>query len=335
MTDADVAMGRVVADRYVIGRVLGSGTMGTVRAALDLELNQEVAIKFVNVDGVSRDEAIERFRREVQVAERIKSEHVVRVLGTGSLSDETPFMVMELLRGRGLDEERDLRGVIPIGEAVGYILQAIEVLAEVHAVGVVHRDMKPAHLFLEARPPGPHFVKVLDFGVSKSAGELASTENAATKDGMIMGSPLYMAPEQLRASNSADARADIWSLGAILFELITGFTAHQGDTVAEVCASLLRDPPRPITDFASELPLGFVEVVTRCLEPERERRYSNVAELGAALLPFAPNGALHVERARRLLERSAIESIRTVDLAPSSDAPVTLHVGGATDGTGN
>jgi serine/threonine-protein kinase len=324
----------VVANRYVVGRLLGSGTMGTVRAAFDLDLGTDVAIKFVSTDDLSHEETVERFKREVRVAARIKSEHVVRVLDEGSLPDGTPFMVMELLEGRGLDAERDLRGVIPAHEAVGFVLPVIEVLAEAHAAGVVHRDIKPANLFLEDRGHARRFVKLLDFGVSKSAVALASRESAVTKTGMIMGSPLYMAPEQLRSSRAVDARADIWSLGAILYELVTGYTAHEGNSLAEVCATLLRDAPRPITDFGCELPHGFAEVVMRCLEPNPERRYSNVAELGAALLPFAPWGAVHVERAKRVLARVLPES-GAGERAPSSDAPVTLGIGGGTEESGN
>jgi eukaryotic-like serine/threonine-protein kinase len=329
MTDAAVATGSVVADRYVVGRLLGSGTMGTVRAAFDLELCADVAIKFVSTDELSREETVERFKREVRVAAGIKSEHVVRVLDDGSLPNGTPFMVMELLEGRGLDAERDLRGVIPAHEAVGYILPAIEVLAEAHAAGVVHRDIKPANLFLEDRGHARRCVKLLDFGVSKSRVALASRENAITKTGVIMGSPLYMAPEQLRSTRAVDARADIWSLGAILYELVTGHTAHVGDSLAEVCATLLRDAPRPITDVGCELPPGFAEVVMRCLEPHPERRYSNVAELGAALLPFAPGGAVHVERAKRALARVPAEG-EVLERAPSSDAPVTIGIGSGT-----
>jgi serine/threonine-protein kinase len=334
MTEAAVAMGRVLARRYVVGRLLGSGAMGTVRAAFDLDLDQEVAIKFALNDELSREETAERFRREVHVATRIKSEHAVRVLDVGSLPSGTPFMVMELLQGRGLEVERAERGVIPVHEAVAIILPVIEVLAEAHAAGVVHRDIKPANLFLEERVGEPRFVKVIDFGVSKSAYELASSGGAITKSGMIMGSPLYMAPEQLRSPHAVDARADIWSLGAILFELVTGFTAHEGDSVAEICATVLRDPPRPITDFGSGLPPRFAKVVMRCLEPDPKRRYANVAELGAALLPFAPGGAVHVERARHALQRSATFSIDRAEHAPPSDSPVTLEVDSARKASG-
>jgi serine/threonine-protein kinase len=327
MTDATVATGRLVAERYLLGRELGSGAMGTVLAAFDLDLDQEVAIKFISVDDDSREETLERFRREVRVTRYIKSEHVVRVLDTGSLPGGTPFMVMELLEGHSLEAERDLRGVIPVSEAVAYLLPAVEVLAEAHAAGVVHRDIKPANLFLEERAHASRFVKVLDFGVSKSDFELTRSSAAITKTGTIMGSPLYMAPEQLRSSNSVDARADVWSLGAILFELVTGFTAHEGNTVAELCATLLRDPPRPITDFGGNLPPGFAAVVMRCLDPDPARRYPNVAELGAALLPFAPGGAVHVERARHALSRPLRESGVSLERAPSSNSPFTLDVG--------
>jgi serine/threonine-protein kinase len=320
MTDAPVATGQRVAHRYVIDRVLGSGTMGTVWAAFDLELEREVAIKFVTTGGLSREESAERFRREVHVVARLKSEHVVRVFDVGSLDDGTPFMVMEVLEGRGLDVEREQRGALPVDEAVGYLLPAIEVLAEAHAAGVVHRDIKPANVFLVERRGAPRFVKLLDFGVSKAASELGAS-GAITKSGAIMGSPLYMAPEQLRASSTVDARADIWSLGAVLFELVTGYTAHSGDSVAELCATLLRDPPRPITDFANDLPPRFADVVMRCLEPDPDRRYANVVELGVALLPFASSGAAHVERAERVLALG-----KPTTLAPASDSPVTVSL---------
>jgi serine/threonine-protein kinase len=324
MTDAAVAMGRVVAGRYLVGRLLGSGAMGTVRAAFDLEADQEVAIKFVVTDELSREEIAERSRREVHIAALIKSEHAVRVLDAGTLPSGLPFMVMELLHGRGLDEERAQRGVFPVEEAVRILLPVVEVLAEAHAAGVVHRDIKPANLFLEERAGAPPFVKLIDFGVSKSAVELSSSGSAITKSGMIVGSPLYMAPEQLRSTHSADARADIWSLGAILFELVTGFTAHEGESVAEICATVLRDPPRRITDLASDLPPGFADVVMRCLEPDPRRRFANVAELGVALLHFAPDCAMHVARARRSLARSAKAGIDRGENAPSSDSPMTL-----------
>ena len=324
MTDAAVAMGRVVAGRYVVGRLLGSGAMGTVRAAFDLEADHEVAIKFVVTDELSREEIAERFRREVHIAALIKSEHAVRVLDAGSLPSGMPFMVMELLHGRGLDEERAQRGVFPVEEAVRILLPVVEVLAEAHAAGVVHRDIKPANLFLEKRAGAPPFVKLIDFGVSKSAVELSSAGSAITKSGMIVGSPLYMAPEQLRSTHSADARADQWSLGAILFELVTGFTAHEGESVAEICATVLRDPPRRITDLAGDLPPGFADVVMRCLEPDPRRRFANVAELGVALLHFAPDGAMHVARARRSLARSPKPGTDRGEHAPSSDSPVTF-----------
>jgi serine/threonine-protein kinase len=330
MTDAAVAMGRVVAARYLIGRLLGSGTMGTVYAAVDLDLDREVAIKFASSDGLSLQETVERFRREAHILARLKSDHAVRVLDVGALSDGMPFMVMELLDGHGLDVERELRGVIPIDEAVGYVLAAIEVLAEAHAAGAVHRDIKPANLFLERKLDGRPFLKILDFGVAKSALALGGRDTRITKSGMIMGSPLYMAPEQLRSAHAVDARADIWSLGAILFELVTGSTAHEGDSVAELCATLLRDPPRPISDLASELPPGFGDVVMRCLETDPARRYSNVAELGLSLLPFAPQGKAHVERAKRLLAHRA-PNIQPVEHPPSSDSPMTLHVGDTTE----
>lgn len=300
MAESPVELGTVVAGRYRIDRALGAGTMGVVVAAWHLELEQPVAIKFLNPAVLGAAEALERFRREARAAARIKSEHVVRVLDVGALPDGLPFIVMELLNGRSLEDELAARGPLPVVEAVSYVLQAIDALSEAHAAGVVHRDLKPANLFVAERSDRSQIVKVLDFGISKFTNDGMGV--GLTRTGMIVGSPLYMAPEQLRSTKTVDQRADIWALGTILFQLLTARTPYNADSAPDLYAMLLRDPPSAITQFRTGLPDGLEAIIMRCLERDPENRFQNVGELADALLPLAPpNSRVHADRARRVL----------------------------------
>jgi len=205
-----VQIGDEVAGKYRVDRVLGAGAMGVVVRAWHIELEQEVAIKFLHPELATRTNGAERFRREARSAVRILSDHVARVLDVGTLEgSNVPFIVMEYLRGRDLARVLAERGSLLVGEAARYVLEACDAIGEAHARGIVHRDLKPANLFLVDRPSGGHMIKVLDFGISKTLGDgpkgLSITEPAT-----LMGSPGYMSPEQLESSRNVDARTDIW-----------------------------------------------------------------------------------------------------------------------------
>src|SRR5580693_7216018 len=169
-------------------------------------------------------EYVARFEREARTAVKIKSEHVARVIDVGQLESGSPYMVMEYLEGEDLQGWLEKQGRLPIERAVDFLLQACEAIAEAHAMGIVHRDLKPANLFCIRRPDGTLSIKVLDFGISKAAG--ASMGMTSTQ--AVMGSPLYMSPEQMGSSKGVDARSDIWALGVILFELVTGRVPFDG-----------------------------------------------------------------------------------------------------------
>src|SRR5262245_59860123 len=201
----------IIAGKYRVERIIGRGGMGIVVAAWHLELDQRVALKFLMPELAERGDSAERFRREARAAARIKSEHVVRVLDVGNWEGNAPYMVMEYLDGRDLGSELRERGSLAIKECVDYLLQAIEAVAEAHALGIVHRDLKPEHLFLSRRVDGSRAVKVLDFGISKTI-VLWSEEQSLTRTSNIMGSPFYMSPEQMRTPRNVDTRSDIWAL---------------------------------------------------------------------------------------------------------------------------
>src|SRR5689334_6553526 len=216
-----VLPGQMLAGKYRVERILGTGGMGVVVAAKHVELNILVAIKFLLPHVLSNQTAVARFAREARAAVRIKSEHVARVSDVGTLESGAPYMVMEYLDGGDLSAWLKERGALPVEQAVEFVLQASEAIAEAHALGIVHRDLKPSNLFVTRRRDGSMTVKVLDVGISKTTSiDAAAMDMTATT--AVMGSPLYMSPEQLQSSKDVDARSDIWSLGIILYELLAG-----------------------------------------------------------------------------------------------------------------
>jgi serine/threonine protein kinase len=282
----DVAPGDTVGGRYVVEEVLGRGGMGIVVAARHEPLGHRVAMKLVS--GSASADAFERFTREARIVASLESDHVVRVTDFG-MHGAIPFMVMDLLSGRDLSRELKLRERLPAPEAVDYVIQACDGLWAAHAKGVVHRDVKPGNLFLATRASGERTIKVLDFGVSKLAVEDDATE--LTRTSSMLGSPLYMSPEQVRDPRNVDARADVWSLGIVLHKLMTGQAPFDGQTASALCAAIAADPPTLLRVHGPHLPAALEAVVTRCLEKSPARRYPNVVALARDLMPFAtPEG---------------------------------------------
>lgn len=282
----DLSAGQLVADKYRVDHVIGAGGMGVVLAATHLDLDQPVAIKVLRD---ASDEAIARFQREARLIVRLKSVHVARVFDVGVLDDDTPYFVMERLEGEDLSKVLTKRGSLPVEQAVDYVLEACEAVAEAHMLGVVHRDLKPANLFVARGPGGKGSVKVLDFGVSKKV----TDESAAldlTSEGVALGSPGYMAPEQIESSRDVDARADIYSIGAILYRLTSGVNPYRGETVMSILAEMAQTPLAPLRSVV-DVPEGFARVVEQCLEQAPERRPRSIAELGRALAPFGSRRA--------------------------------------------
>jgi serine/threonine-protein kinase len=320
MPDSPVAVGDVLGGKYRVERVLGQGGMGVVVAATNTLIDQRVALKFLLPQAVTGTDTVQRFIREAKAAARIQSEHVVRVLDVGTLDDGLPYMVMEYLDGQDLSDLLATRGVLALDEAVGYVLQACEALAEAHALGIIHRDIKPSNIFLAKRTTGMPSVKLLDFGISKVAPVTEASREAAalTRTNATMGSPLYMSPEQMTNAKNVDARADIWSLGVTLHELLAGRPPFFADTMPELIASILQTTPQSIRSVRAELPNAFETALSRCLAKDRAQRFSNVAELAAALAPFGPKYAqLSLERISNVLAASSSStSSKAASVAP-------------------
>jgi eukaryotic-like serine/threonine-protein kinase len=310
---AGVREGDVLAGKYRVDRVLGVGGMGVVVAAHHLHLDEHVAIKFLLPEAMSNPEAVARFDREARAAVKIKSEHVARVIDVGKLENGSPYMVMEYLEGRDLSAWLTERGTLPVEQAVDFVLQACEAIAEAHAMGIVHRDLKPANLYCIRRPDGALAIKVLDFGISKAAGG----GMGMTKTHTVMGSPLYMSPEQMESSKGVDARADIWALGVILFELVTGRTPFEGEAITELVLKIVTAQPPKLLGVLPGVPPGLDPIIHRCLEKDRERRYASVSELANDLLPLGPPSAkLSVERIAGVMNAAGQPARRGFHSAP-------------------
>ncbi len=278
-----VKPGDVIDGKYCVERLIGSGAMGFVVAARHLQLEQLVAIKFVLPHVLGNPQIVQRFMREARAAARLRSEHVAHVIDVGSTDAGLPFIVMEYLHGRSLAELLGSEGPLPVPLAVAYVLQACDALIEAHELGIVHRDLKPDNLFVTTAFRSRTVLKVLDFGISKTT---APADPSLTSTSTFMGSPAYMSPEQMRSPRGVDGRADIWSLGIILWEMVAGKVPFIGETFTDLCLRISIDPlpPLPIPPGARD---GFEAILRRCLEKDPAERFADVAELVAALTPYA------------------------------------------------
>lgn len=290
--------GTVVDGRYELQTVVGVGTMGAVVAARHRMLDRRVAIKFLRPERAGDPTALERFHQEASAASRIRSDHVVRVHDVGVTERGIPFMAMELLEGVDL-EALAARGPLALPLAADCILQAAEALAEAHVAGVVHRDIKPSNLFLTERPDGSVLLKVLDFGISKLAPERGG-DPSLTATQAVIGSPAYMAPEQIRTSKYVTGKADVWALGIVLFEVLTTKLPFEGDTVGSVLAAVTMLPPASLRALRPDLPERVEAAVLACLEKDPAAR-ATLGDLAAAIRPFAsPLGVVSAERVARI-----------------------------------
>jgi eukaryotic-like serine/threonine-protein kinase len=327
------AIGDVIARKYRVNSVVGTGGMGVVLSATHLELGQSVAIKVLTIpeDDTRRDEARERFLREGRATAALVSDHVVRVYDVGTLDNGAPFMVMELLRGKDLAVTLQQNGALPIEQAADYVRQAADAIASAHAQGIVHRDLKPSNLFLTQRSDGSALIKVLDFGISKTTQtELDPVTGNLTAAQSVLGTPFYMSPEQIRDAKKVDFRTDIWSLGLILHELLSGSPAFEGGTLPGVCAAIAADPPAALRLKRPEVPVELEAIVLKCLEKDATRRFQDVRDLAAKLAPWSgrPESGVSIP----LSDKTIRSSPMTLGIAELRNNP-TVSAPGSNAGT--
>ena len=317
-----VREGEVLAEKYRIGETIGAGAMGVVVAARHLLLDQKVAIKFLVPRAQEHPSSIARFMREARATARIKSHHVVRVLDVAVLDSGVPYIVMEFLEGCDLAEWLRRRGSLPADEACDVILQACDAVHEAHGLDIIHRDLKPPNLFVVHQASVVQTIKVLDFGISKmtevTPGTIGPNEwkagSVVTEDRTTIGSPHYMSPEQMESARDVDARTDVWALGVTLYELITGRLPFEGASFLQVYSRIAAETPGHLSASLAGVAPGLSEVIMRCLERNRERRFGSVSDLAMALVPYGSG------RAPAYVERIARSGPRAVG-APSDATP--------------
>jgi serine/threonine-protein kinase len=277
---AHLANGRLIGDRYLIGPIIGEGGMGVVYAARHVGLDVPVAFKVIRPDLRNDPEFVQRFLNEARAAASLKGEHIAHVHDVGQLESGEPYLVMEHLEGIGLEAFVKARGPLRESDSVKLICEACAGLAEAHALMLVHRDIKPANLFLASRPDGSSLLKILDFGISK---HFAYGSRGLTSPEKSLGSPWYMSPEQMMNASEVDQRTDVWSLGVVLFELLTGAHPFDGETVPEVCSQVLTAPAPLLRRWKPDADARLEAVLSWCLEKDPKKRCPNVTALSDAL----------------------------------------------------
>jgi len=264
--------------------------MGVVYAATHLELGSPLALKILHPSLTGSPEARARFCIEARACAALSSPHTLRVYDAGLLGSEECYIVMERLEGKDLLQLLRAEGPLPVEVAVNYVLQACSGLAEAHAQGIVHRDIKPENLFLAQQRGGAPLIKIMDFGVARWR-RIEARGRRITNPNSNVGSPCYQSPEQMQSAASVDERSDIWSLGLVLFELLTGYCPFESESIPETCWKVLQGPRPSLLAARAHVDPGLERIFQRCLASDPGARFRTVSHLAAALRPFARSAA--------------------------------------------
>ena len=331
----DPLIGTMMGDDYRIESVIGEGGMGRLYEAEHVRMGRRVAVKVIHQQIAQREDMRVRFEREARVMARVQSDHVVTVLDVVEAPDGRTCIVTELLLGANLDDHLVVHGdKLPVGEVVALTRQCLRGLAAAHACGVVHRDLKPANLFLAQDSSGEASLKILDFGVAKLGGDAQMTTT-----GTIVGTPAYMAPEQARGARLADARSDLYAVGAVMYRALTGRSPYDGNDSHGTLIRLMEEAPERPTLLEKTIPPGLEAVIEKAMARDPDERFQTADEFMRALEPFqaaehlhtrprmhseAPADARTLGRRARMTRPTAVLLLAAVSLAAGAAVATAL-----------
>jgi serine/threonine-protein kinase len=276
--------GTVIAGKYRIESMIGKGGMGSVWAATHLGLGQRVAVKLIAKRYAGSREARQRFDLEAKAAAQLRSRFVVQVYDNGETEDGTPYIVMELLLGESLDQRIQRQGPVPLDAALRIIGQVGRALSRAHSLGIVHRDLKPENIFMtRTEDDDAEIAKVLDFGIAKIKSPDSGAGGSGTRTGAVLGTPLFMSPEQARGLKSVDHRTDIYSLGMVLYMMLTGQSAFSGESFGDILVAICTQPLPSFGVVAKWLPPGLDAWLQRACAREPTERFQSIDEMLEAL----------------------------------------------------
>jgi len=317
--------------KYEVVGLLGRGGMGSVYEALHTGIRKRVALKVIDHALQDNEEAYERFRREALAASAVESPHIVQIFDSGHTEEDTPYLVMEMLRGSDLGAHLKRHGVLDVVDMLELALQVLKGLGHAHAAGIIHRDLKPDNVFLVQRDDEPVVVKLLDFGVSKIARDDGVPLATLTRQGTVVGTPFYMSPEQAQAFPDVDEKADLYSVGAMLYECLTGSPPHSGRSYEQVIVNICVKDVDDVRKHNAAVPEAIAAIIGRALSREREERYESAAAMAAALAEHLPEGlrtshpSLTSPRPRRsALSSGALPALMTGSSMPRHATPHEL-----------
>jgi serine/threonine-protein kinase len=306
MTDL---IGRILDNKYRIVRVIGVGGMGTVYEAEHILISWHVALKILSQEFVADPDVVERFFLEATSASAIGHPNIVEIYDVGREDDKTVYIVMELLKGTSLADRIDAETRLDPTAAAAIAVQVLSALCAAHGMGIVHRDLKAANVFLAVDSRDRQEVKLLDFGIAK-IGRIGAPGFGLTQDGLVMGTPFYVSPEQARGANDLDARIDIWGVGVMLYEMLTGTLPYDGENYNELLSRILLEEPRPMLEIVPELPPELVAIVEKAMQKDRNNRYASAEAMLDSLTPFVAHAA------QDLLSSAVLKTIKGIPVTP-------------------
>lgn len=327
--DAPALIGAVIAGKYRVLRLIGTGGMGTVWEGVHTTLGTRVAIKCIKPQFAAQPEARARFEIEARAAAKLRTKHAVNVHDYGVSDDGLPYIVMEYLEGESLSEAIIERGALPPREVAQIIAQASRALAKAHAAGIVHRDLKPDNIFLaqtdEPAEGLPYVVKLVDFGIAKifeegTGGPGSSPMGGPTREGTVIGTPNFMAPEQLTAGGAPGPMTDLWSLGACTFAALTGRLPFEGDVIGDIVLRVCVAPMPIPSKVAASVPTGFDAWFARACSRDPLRRFQSAEELAQALAGVCGVGRIRLAT----LDEDQIQYVMRTPVERLSSGGLTL-----------